>query len=1055
MTKQLSGLIRILFCLVCILIGVEFSYGQAGSISITGVVVDETGKPLPGASVSVKGTKIATLSDAQGAFTLRVNNSKDVLLVSYLSYAEQEIVVEKNTNIRVTMSKTSQSLNSVVVIGYGSQSKRKVTGAIGSVSASDITEVPVTGLDQALSGRLAGVQVTQNSGAPGGSVSVRIRGIGSFNAGNEPLYVVDGIPLSVNINSINPNDIERIDVLKDAASSAIYGSRASNGVVLVTTKRGKLGKTVVNFDAFYGTQSAAKKIDLMNGPEFAKLANQNLAAAGVATNPAWANPSTVPSYDWQDGIFETSPIQSYNVSISSGSERSRNFFSLGYFNQAGIIVGSDYERFSARWNTEYEISSRVKVGGNLNMAYEDRGTDPTSGAFGNPILTAWQQAPTNPILASQEGIIDDIYYGWQGYAFPRNTTNINHYPSGISNVVHTYEKYLDNKRTNLQIMSSVFADIEIIKDLKFRTSFNYSRDNGFGTSSIPGAPSPILGMGVYQQPNSRYGELWSSSDQWNWVNTLSYSKSIGEHNFSLVAGTDALKSTIRGVNVNVINVPMDQLSIDASQVAGRVVTGSPIESSLVSYVGRLTYDFAGKYLLTANIRRDGSSKFGPGNAYGYFPSASVGWRISEEKFMKSVSFINDLKLRGSYGVVGNQNIGNFKFLNTYSNSGGFFGYTINNAFRPGLFPNNVGDPNIRWEKSIQTNIGLDAALLNNKVTFTADYYIKTQEDLLGAIPVPAFTGIFGSSVFRNGFSMENRGIELSLGYHDKIGELNFSINGNFSTLRNKVTQLSGSAGSSIIQSISPSATSTYNDGNSQTRTYVGQTVGQFWGYVTDGIFQNDAEVAASGMAGVKPGDRRYKDLNKDGKINDLDRTSLGHGLPGYTYGFSMNLEYKGFDLSALFTGQGDAKIANTNKFYYYNMRYFNATGVVNGSKDLVNSWSGPGTSNTLPRQDYNAPTSNRFFSDFNIENGAFLRMRNLQIGYTLPGKVAEKARMSKARVYVSAQNLFTISSYSGYDPDLGSANINGATAQSPLTIGVDFGRYPVARMFTFGISTQF
>ena len=346
-------------------------------------------------------------------------------------------------------------------------------------------------------------------------------------------------------------------------------------------------------------------------------------------------------------------------------------------------------------------------------------------------------------------------------------------------------------------------------------------------------------------------------------------------------------------------------------------------------------------------------------------------------------------------------------------------------------------------------------MLNNKITFTADYYIKTQEDLLGDIPVPAFTGIFGSSVFRNGFSMENKGIELSLGYHDRIGELNFSINGNFSTLRNKVTKLSGSAGSSIIQSISPSATSTYNDGNSQTRTYVGQTVGQFWGYVTDGIFQNDAEVAASGMAGVKPGDRRYKDLNKDGKINDLDRTSLGHGLPGYTYGFSMNLEYKGFDLSALFTGQGDAKIANTNKFYYYNMRYFNATGVVNGSKDLVNSWSGPGTSNTLPRQDYNAPTSNRFFSDFNVENGAFLRMRNLQIGYTLPGKVAEKARMSKARVYVSAQNLFTISSYSGYDPDLGSANINGATAQSPLTIGVDFGRYPVARMFTFGISTQF
>ncbi len=1054
--KNLSrGIIKLILFLCCILLSNHLVIAQNAKVQRTGKITDDSGKPLAGASVSLKGSSTATVTNTLGEFTILVNNTNDVLIISFIGYSDLEVPVGKDAAINITMSQTAQSLNSVIVVGYGTQSKRKLTGAIGSVTAENITGVAVTGLDQALQGRLAGVQVTQNSGEPGGSVSVRIRGIGSFNAGNEPLYVVDGVPLAVSLNSINPNDIERIDVLKDAASAAIYGSRGSNGVVLITTKKGRNGKTVINFDGYVGVQSRAKKIELLNGPEFATLANLSLGNANVPANPAWANPASLPTYDWQDAAFQTAPIQSYNLSVAGGSERSRNFISIGYFNQDGIIIASEYKRYSARWNTEYDINSRIKVGSNINYTREDRENPTTGNGFSGVLENIWQSQPVNPITASQEGNINELLYGWQGYSHIKKTSNINYYPSGIANIIHGYDKFYDRPATSSQAIASIFGDIEILKGLKFRSSFNYSFSDNFSSSSNPAVPSEITNWGLFTTPNSAYSESWFKSNQINWINSLSYSRSLGKHNFALIAGTDALKSSVRFANVNTTNITNGQASISASQASGRNVSGAPSNSSLVSYIGRLTYDFDDKYLLTANFRRDGSSKFGPGNQYGNFPSASIGWRVSEEGFMKSLDFIDELKIRASYGVVGNQNIGDFKFLNTYSNDAGFYGYTLNDIFVPGLYANNIGDPNIRWEKSIQTDVGFDASFLKGMFTLSADYYIKEQEDLLGAIPVPSYTGIFGSSIFRNGFSMENKGIELSVGYNDNIGDLKFSLDANFSTLTNRVTKLTGSDKSSIIQSISPNANGPYNDGNSQTRTFVGQPVGQFWGYVTDGILQNDADVAASGMAGVSPGDRRYRDLDKNGTIDANDKTVLGNGLPGYTYGFNLKLGYKAFYLSALFTGQGDVQIANINKFYLYNMRFNNSTGIVNGSKELLNSWRGEGTSNSLPRVDYDAPTSNRYFSDFNVENGAFFRLRNLQVGYNLPEKLGSKMSLSGARIYVAAQNLFTLTKYSGYDPELGSANINGGTNQSPLTIGVDYGRYPISRMFTLGISAQF
>lgn len=1016
---------------------------------LTGTVRDEAGAPLPGVNVRVKDTTYGTTTTASGEYSLTVPDDvarTGTLVFSSVGYNPQEVAIGNRSGINVTLAVNIQSLGEVVVVGYGTQRQKEVTGAVASVGSKEINAVAVTGLDQALQGRMAGVQVTQNSGEPGGSVSVKIRGVGSISSGTEPLYVVDGIPLAGSLNAINPNDIERIDVLKDAASAAIYGSRGSNGVVLVTTKRGKAGKITVSLDAYAGVQSAAKKLNLLNGPQFARLANENATNAGLPTNPAWANPDAQPTYDWQDAVLQKSAIQNYNVSISGGSERSRTFFSAGFFQQGGIIVGSDYKRYTTRLNTDYDLGKRIKVGATLNVAYDVKNAVPTESNFSGVLVNAAQLQPTSPIFASQEGTINDHFYGWQGYNFISKTAPIGFYPSGLNNEVHTNKEYFKRPQTNLQLLGAVFGEVEIISGLKLRSTLNLTIGNAFSTYSQQRSPDEITSVGQYRNL-AGYSENWSRSDQWNWINTLSYGRTIGRHTFAVIAGTDALRNNYRGVNISTVGNPDDQLSINASNPVGRVATGAPSDFSLVSYIGRATYDFAGKYLLTANFRRDGSSKFGPNYKYGNFPSASVGWRISEEPFMKSVPFVNELKLRASYGVVGNQNIANFLYLNTYSSDAGQYQYVLNgNTPVSALYANNIGDPNIRWEKSIQSNVGVDASFMQGKFTLTADYYIKDLKDLLGYVPIPTYTGVYGGYVFRNGFSMQNKGFELALGYNQQIGQVRFSANANFSTLANKVTQLDGSDKSYVARSIS---VGDGRDDNAQTRSQVGERIANFWGYVSDGIFQNQGEVDNGGMGGVKPGDRRFKDLNGDGKINASDKTILGNGLPKYIFGLNLSAQYKGFDLTVFLNGQADVQIANMTRFFLYNMRYYNSTGVTNGSVDLLDSWHGPGTSNTMPRNSYDVPQSNRYFSTYYIENGAFLRLRNLQLGYSLPETFAKRLGMGRARIYVAAQNLLTFTKYSGYDPEVGSIN------QNVLTTGTDYGRYPVARIIMGGINFQF
>ncbi len=1013
--------------------------------TLSGKITDEAGQPLPGVNIIEKGTTNGTTTDATGTYKMEVSTGNATVIFSFIGYVTQEVAVNNQSVINISLNPDILTLQEIVVVGYGTQEKKVVTGAVSTVTSKDITQTSVTGFDQAMQGRMAGVQVTQNSGTPGGGVSVRIRGVGSISGASEPLYVVDGVPMLQTLgalNSINPNDIERIDVLKDAASAAIYGSRATNGVVLVTTKRGKAGKVTVNFDSYVGVQNAYKKIDLLDGPQFAKLANENLVAGGQPANPTWGTSNT----DWQDAVFRAAPIQSHNISVGGGGERSRNLFSAGYFKQDGILIASDYTRYNARLNSDYDIGKKFKVGTNISFSHDKQ----NSGDVKNSLVNATQLQPVNPVYTDKLGSHDGSFYGWKGYELISGAASALYYPANLNNQVAIDEAYVSRPLTTDQLMLSGFGEYEILKGLRFRTAMNYVNNTSLYIFDRPGVPTEINARGTFVNP-SVYAETWGAFSQWNWVNTVSYDREIGKHNFSLVVGTDALENTQRQVYVNGSGNPPGQLSINA--LASKNTTGFSEVNSLVSYLGRFNYDYADKYLVSFSLRRDGSSKFIGDNLYGNFPALSVGWRISEEPFLQSVKQINELKLRASYGVVGNQNIPSFQYANAYASNSGRSLYPLGTGqnLTPAFYQSVVGNSRIHWEESTTTDVGIDATLFDGMLTLTADYYIKEITDLLGNAPVPASLAVLGNTITKNTFSMENKGFEIALGFNKELGKVNFSANANFSTLDNKVTKLLENSATDYVS----------KDGafGFQSRSQVGERIGNFYGYVTDGIIQNGGEAASSGMGGVAAGDRRFKDLNGDGVINARDRTVIGNGLPKYLYGLNLKAELNRFDFSVFLQGQAGVDIANMVKAKTHRM---DQSGMVNGSTDLLNSWSGEGSTNELTRNAYNAPPSNMWFSSFYVENGAFMRIKNVQLGYTLPTDLLTRVGLTRVRFYVSAQNLFTFTKYSGWDPEIGSQPRVGAGDGTPVSFesdpaltGVDYGRYPLPRVFMGGLNIQF
>lgn len=998
--------------------------------TISGTITDELGAPLPGASIVEKGTTIGTQSDFDGNYTLNLSGSNPIIVVSYIGYEPQEIsVTSGESTINVSLNPSTSALDEVVVVGYGTQRKREVTGAISSISAEAITKQTVTGFDQAMAGRVAGVQVSQNSGAPGGATSIRVRGIGT-PGNSEPLYVIDGVPVFNDnsgrgggstpvgvLNTINPNDIESIEILKDAASGAIYGSRAANGVVIITTKKGKEGKLRLNLDYSLGMQSLEKRLDILDGPTYEEFFTEYSGAQPNFTNPANTN--------FLNEIFQSAPIQNYNLNVSGGNEASKYSLSLGYLDQGGIIKGTGFERLSLRINTSHDVGKRFRIGNNATISRAISNQVQENTVFGSAIGLAIIQPPIIP-ARNPDGSIGQP--GEVGTSFIRSGGPL----------FQTDERFFEAEQ--FRFLGNVFAEYDVLDDLTYRINlggdFLFGGSDSFTPSFIGNGSPDIISSG--QRFDSR---------EWIWLleHTMNYKKQFNKiHNLDVLVGFTQQKSTYSSHSSSVQSyVTNDLIALDAaSEVTG--VSGSLVDWSLMSFLGRINYNLKDKYFLSGTIRRDGSSRFGPGNKWGVFPSVSAGWQVSDEEFFQ-VDFIDQFKLRGSWGELGNQEIRPFQYLPLLVNNARYpFGGNVNT----GLFAPQPANENITWETSRQTNIGIDMSLFNNKVTLIVDYFDKETDGILlpGTLPLAFGYILNGVSQFPtvNAGVVRNTGVEFDLGLKGYKEDFSWTLNANLATLNNNVESL-GTGGAIITDAESLS-----------TRFDVGLPIGAFYGYQVEGVFQNQAEIdalnpnAAGGVfyqaSGTVPGDFKFKDLNGDGIVDADDQTLLGSPVPDFTYGFNATMNYKNIDFSMSWQGvQGNEIFSNILQ------QAGDFTKPDNKFTQLYeNAWRGDGTSNTVPRIAQDNANGNYRNSDYYIKDGSFLRLRSLQIGYSLPDILLETMKISNFRLYVGGQNLLTFDNYDfGLDPEI------GATFGNNLENGVDRGRYPIPRTITLGVNVGF
>ena len=1013
----------------------------AQEIDVSGKVIAKSdGLPIPGVSVQIEGTKIGVATDQNGAFRIKVPKPGSVLVFSQIGMETQTFTVNNNQPISIVLTEQTSGLGEVVVIGYGTQKKSVVTGAISQVKASDLENMPVTRIEQSLQGRTSGLTITSSSGQPGEGATLRIRGTTSIN-NSDALFVVDGIQVGGGIDYLNQADIESIEVLKDAASAAIYGARAANGVIIITTKRGnKNGKMSVNYNTYLGTQAPSRKLDLLNATQFATLYNEaQLTANPNIAAPRFPNPSQYGvGTDWQSAVFNNSAkIQNHELSISGGNEKSTYYSSFGYFDQDGIVATSNskYKRFTARFNSDHQITKAIKFGQTIGYTRTNSVGVSTNSEYGSPLGRAINMDPLTPIIETDPAKINASPYSTNPVV--RNSQGL---PYGISTIA---QSEILNPLAALavaqgngwsdKVVGNVYVEAEIIKGLKVRSQGGVDLAFYGGQGFTPVhylSPTFSVLVNSYNR-NINRGLFWSLE------NTVSYNRSIQKHNFTALLGYSAQKNKGEGQSATYQNLPVDNLK-DASlrfAVARENRDGGGFEylNTLNSAFARLTYDYDEKYLFTGIIRRDGSSRFGPNNKYGYFPSASAGWVITKESFFPQNKYVNFLKLRGSYGVTGNDNIGDFRYLSTVS---GGRNYTLGTSagLNIGVSPDALSNPDLRWEETSSTDIGLDATLFNN-VSLTANWYKKKTTGMLLQIAVPGYVGNNGP--IGNIADLENSGFELELGYNKKIGDFSFRVAANGSFVKNNIVYLGADKEFLEGQKVTPQNLEV-------TRTKLGHAIGSFYGYRSDGLFQNQAEInnyknSAGGLIqpNAKPGDIKFIDLNGNGSIDPNDRDIIGDPTPDFTYGITFNAAYKGFDMVVL--GQGIAG----NQIFNATRRFDLPTS--NYSTAILNRWTGEGTSNKIPRLTLNDTNENysRVSSLF-IEDGSYFRIKTLQVGYTLPNKLTQKAGINKIRFYVMANNLLTITKYTGFDPEIGGGSY-----------GVDRGFYPQARTYFAGINVGF
>ena len=995
--------------------------------TITGKVADENDEGLPGVNILVKGTTIGTVTDVDGNYRLTVSDAAAVLVFSSVGYETEEVIVGTQNTINLKMTPDVQSLSEIVVVGYGTQERAKVTGAISTISSEEINALPVPSLDAALQGRAAGVTVT-NTGAPGANPIVRIRGIGTVG-NNDPLYVIDGMPAG-GLNSINPNDIESISILKDASTAAIYGSRGANGVIMVTTKKGTEGRTRVNIDSYYGIQNAWKQWDLLNVDQYLAY-GRDLQTNGKQTVPQrfdnlgdFADVET----DWQDELFQTASIQDHNISISGGSENARFNVGGGYFKQEGIMLGTGFERISIRANTDFKVGKRVNIGQTLTLAHTDRNVEPLSGGR-TQIEHMIKSVPYIPVRdASRTG----------GFRAPDRVDGSDPENPILNATLRT------NDNIDFKILGTAYAEVDIIDGLKYKflvgLDMNYGRDFDF---------TPIFDAGDFSRnPKATISDRRSSFISPLIRNQLAYTKTFGNHTVDATAVIEQQTSTSTFTQSSGENSLTSDILVTKG-VESPSVNGGKSEYALISYIGRVNYDYDGKYLLGASIRRDGGSRFGPDEKWGTFSSVSAGWRISEEGFMENISdMVSDLKLRGSWGQTGNDRIGDYKYQATID---GNFNYNFNGELRPAGTINALANENIKWETTIMTNLGFDLGLFENQFTFSFEWFLKETQDMLLELPIPPSMGYDGAPVANVG-NVENKGIEMMAGYRKSTGNFQWSVNGNISFVKNKLTSLG--VGNTIF---GPAF-----EGDAVTFTEENQPIAYFYGWVVDGIFQEGDDMSAQPKAA--PGDIRFKDIAgapdengnptaPDGVIDANDRTNIGHFLPDFTYGLNATANWKGFDFTLFLQGVSGNEILNTNLYDLEGM-----TRLFNAGTAVLDRWTPENTNTDIPRAVTGDPNRNSRISTRYIEDGSYLRIKNLAIGYTIPTSVLSSFAggfISNVRFYLSSQNLLTITKYSGYDPEIGARNGNNGNNFERLATGVDYGQFPQPRTFIGGIQIGF
>jgi TonB-linked SusC/RagA family outer membrane protein len=1026
----------------------------AQSKTISGVVTDANGDdPLIGVSIVLKGTTTGTVTDIDGKFSLEANTG-DVLIFSFIGYLNTEVTVANQASISVSMETDMVGLDEVVVIGYGTQKKKLLTGATAQVNGSELEKRNSTNALQAMQGQVAGVNITSSSGQPGESMKVTIRGVGTIG-NSTPLYIVDGVQ-TTDVNYLNNSDIESIDVLKDAASAAIYGSRAANGVILITTKKGKVGNSQVTFDAYYGVQNVAKKVDMLNTEQYVMIMNEQAANSGLAENKWPFDPNNLPAYtkngvantDWMDQMFVQNALtKNMVVGATGGSEQSTYSMSLSYTGQEGIVGGaglSNYERYGGRFNSDKSLyNNRIKIGENLNLTYVKKNGVDVGGQYTNPLKGAFNASPLLPIYDNNGEFTDSgdsLFIDQNGETY-WNPTDANPYASMVYNN--------QNITNNQKAIGNVYADVELIRNLNFRSSIGFDYFNQERRSYTPEYGLSSLTENLFSKATQRMEKGLSLT----FDNLLSYTLNIDAHKIDVMTGMSSQQyqgSYVFGENSMLAFNDLEHAYLDNAtnqEWALLKIEGAPNdEDKLLSYFGRFQYGFKETYLFNATFRADGSSKFAEGHRWGYFPSFSGGWVMSNEGFLDPISSVlNFFKLRASWGQNGNQNIESFQYVAPIQFTDADYNFGDTEAVNTtGSFPNRLPNKEVKWETSEQLNIGFDARLLNSRFVLNLDVYNKTTKDWLILAPVLATAG--ADAPYINGGNVTNKGVELALSYTEEVGDFNFNVNANGAFNKNNVTDIPTEDG--IIHG---SGNILYDNSLEFYRAESGHPVGYFWGFETDGIFQNqsqvDSHVGTEGkliQSKAKPGDLKYIDQNGDGILNDEDKIELGDPNPDFIYGLSFNCSYKAVDFQIVTNGVMGNQIVQS---YRFRSKYNNYT------TDILDRWTGEGTSNTVPRVTNNNENYSQFSSVF-IRNGDYYRISNLTIGIDIVKLFAIK-HVSQLRLYASAQNLYTFTKYTGMDPEVGYGYVSTDDASDRFSSGIDVGYYPRPRVILFGVNVKF